>query len=139
MFNSFHVFGSLCSQKWLRWRFTNKKGNNRLPYLSFPYPISPDNSYTMWRKKNRRYMWPLLASSKECLNRFLQMRVQRYKIIYNPPNKIAKLNIFLFKVRKILAGGSVIVWRMFGVLCLLTGISYVYLTYMLRISYVYGT
>ena len=51
----------------------------------------------------------ILFHHKECLNRFLQMRVQRYKIIYNPPNKIAKLNIFLFKVRKILAGGSVIV------------------------------
>lgn len=38
---------SLCSRKWLRWRFTNKKGNNRLPYLSFPYPISPNNPYTL--------------------------------------------------------------------------------------------
>ena len=59
-------------------------------------------------KNNRRYL-QTFASSKECLNRFLRIGLQRYKIIYNPPNKIAKLNIFLFKVRKILAGGSVIV------------------------------
>ena len=30
------VFAKVVSQ-----RFTNKKGNNRLPYLSFPYPIRP--------------------------------------------------------------------------------------------------
>ena len=109
----FTVFAKVVSQ-----RFTNKKGNNRLPYLSFPYPISPNNPYTLLCKKNRQYL-QTFASSKECLNRFLQMRLQRYKIIFNPPNKIAILNIFLFKVLKILAGGSVIVWRMFGILCLL--------------------
>ena len=86
----FTVFAKVVSQ-----RFTNKKGNNRLPYLSFPYPILPDNPYTLQCKKNRRYL-QTFASLKECLNRFLQMRLQRYKIIFNPPNKIAKLNIFFF-------------------------------------------
>ena len=38
----FTIFAKVVSQ-----RFTNKKGNNRLPYLSFPYPISPNNPYTL--------------------------------------------------------------------------------------------